>query len=69
VYYPSPTVSEAPDDPNDRDVRYRLVSFFAPGGVWARRNDPRTFAEFGSAQRRSSSPHVSHCGTLRCWCR
>jgi hypothetical protein len=47
VYYPSLTASEAPDGPNDRNVTYRLVSFFAPGGVWARRNDPRTFAEFG----------------------
>lgn len=47
VYYPSLTESGEPAGPNDRNVAYRLVSFFAPGGVWARRNDPRTFAEFG----------------------
>jgi hypothetical protein len=47
VYFPSGT-GEAPANGNDRSVGYRLVDTFATGGLWAHRNDPATFAGFGT---------------------
>lgn len=48
VYYPSTRVGEQPSGPNDRNVRYKLVSIFARNGLWAHRNDPATFAKPGN---------------------
>ncbi|WP_433797559.1 hypothetical protein [Actinoplanes sp. CA-252034] len=48
VYYPSLSVSEAPGDANDRDVRYRLIDVFADGGLWAQRNNSSLFASLGT---------------------
>lgn len=48
VYYPSSTVAEAPEHPNDRDVRYRLIDLFEPGGLWAQRDNPQLFAHLGT---------------------
>lgn len=48
VYYPSLTVSEAPSGTNDRDVRYRLIDLFAPGGMWAQRDNTSLFAALGT---------------------
>lgn len=47
VHYPS-TVAETPSGPDDRDVRYRLIDVFEPGGLWARRADTRLFASLGT---------------------
>jgi hypothetical protein len=47
VYYPS-TVAETPSNGDDRDVRYALVDMFAPGGLWAQRNNPALFANLGT---------------------
>ncbi|MEU4804769.1 hypothetical protein [Actinosynnema sp. NPDC023587] len=47
VYVPGPT-GEVPSGGNDRSVAYRLVDAFAPGGLWARRSDPATFAGWGT---------------------
>ncbi|MFB6393707.1 hypothetical protein [Polymorphospora lycopeni] len=47
VYYPS-TVAETPSHADDRDVRYRLVDIFAPGGLWAQRANPDLFAHLGT---------------------
>jgi hypothetical protein len=48
VYYPSRDSAEEPSSPDDRDVRYRLIDIFEPGGLWDRRNDAATFASWGS---------------------
>jgi len=49
VYFPSSSgVSEVPSSGNDRAVAYRLVSIFATGGLWARRNNTATFSSFGT---------------------
>ncbi|MEU6084073.1 hypothetical protein [Streptomyces sp. NPDC047108] len=50
VYYPGPpgVPGEVPENGNDRSVQYQLVDFFAPGGLWDRRDDPETYAKFGS---------------------
>ncbi|GIF78145.1 hypothetical protein [Asanoa siamensis] len=47
VYYPS-TVAEVPSNGNDRDVRYKLVDMFAPGGLWAQRANANLFASLGT---------------------
>ncbi|GGP71708.1 hypothetical protein [Saccharothrix coeruleofusca] len=47
VYHPG-TSAEVPSGGNDRSVAYRLVDTFAPGGLWARRSDPATFAGWGT---------------------
>lgn len=48
IYYPSSTISEVPSGPNDRNVLYKLVDVFAPGGLWDQRSNPSLFASFGS---------------------
>jgi len=48
TYYPSTTVAETPEHPNDRDVRYRLIDLFEPGGLWAQRDNPQLFAQLGT---------------------
>ncbi|HEU4423417.1 MAG TPA: hypothetical protein VFR67_12875 [Pilimelia sp.] len=47
VYYPS-TAAQTPSSGNDRDVRYRLVDIFAPGGLWAQRANANLFARLGT---------------------
>ncbi|MEV6348878.1 hypothetical protein [Actinoplanes sp. NPDC051851] len=47
VYYPS-TTAEAPESANDRDVRYRLIDLFAPGGLWAERANSTLYAALGT---------------------
>ena len=46
-YYPSLTTAGVPRNANDRAVPYRLVDIHEPGGLWDRRFDPDTFADFG----------------------
>ncbi|MGW1617478.1 hypothetical protein ACWCQZ_51200, partial [Streptomyces sp. NPDC002285] len=51
VYYPmsaydSSTVGEFPTSGTDNFVPYKLVDIMAPGGLWAHRSDPQTFADF-----------------------
>lgn len=48
VYFPSGTLSEVPSGGNDRDVKYQLVDIFTPGGLWDRRFDSQTFANWGT---------------------
>lgn len=48
VYYPSLTTAEVPSGPNDRNVLYKLVDIFEPGGMWDQRNNTGLFASFGS---------------------
>ena len=48
IYYPSLTTAEVPSGPDDRDVSYRLIDIFEPGGLWDKRNDSAVFANFGS---------------------
>ncbi|HBK44953.1 MAG TPA: hypothetical protein DDZ67_00670 [Xanthomonadaceae bacterium] len=48
IYYPSLTQAEVPSSADDRDVRYRLVDIFGPGGMRDQRNNPSLFASFGS---------------------
>ncbi len=47
VYYPTLRTAEVPSSPNDRDVKYRLVDMFEPGGLWDHRFDPQVFQEYG----------------------
>lgn len=47
TYVPSGT-PETPSGGNDRSVGYQLVDVFAAGGLWARRDDPVTYASFGT---------------------
>ncbi|MFY1633265.1 hypothetical protein ACN27F_08275 [Solwaraspora sp. WMMB335] len=47
TYYPS-TMAESPEHPDDRDVGYRLIDIFAPGGLWAQRDNPDLFAHLGT---------------------
>ncbi|NMO53176.1 hypothetical protein HH310_18505 [Actinoplanes sp. TBRC 11911] len=48
VYYPSASASDTPDGPDDRDVRYRLIDIFAPGGLWDQRANPSLFGAMGA---------------------
>jgi hypothetical protein len=48
VYYPSLSVAEVPGSANDRDVTYKLLDIFAPGGLWEQRANTSLFASFGS---------------------
>ncbi|HEV2784237.1 MAG TPA: hypothetical protein VGX25_33035 [Actinophytocola sp.] len=48
VYLPDATTAEVPSSGNDRSVAYGLTDTFAPGGLWARRADPITFAGPGT---------------------
>ena len=36
-YYPSLTIAEAPENNDDRNVKYKLVNIFEANGFWARR--------------------------------
>ncbi len=36
IYFPSRTAAEVPRSGNDRDVKYRLLDIFSPGGLWDR---------------------------------
>lgn len=48
VVYSPTGVGEVPSGGNDRSVGYRLVDTFAPGGLWARRNNAETYASLGT---------------------
>jgi hypothetical protein len=48
VYFPSLTTAEVPSNPDDRDVLYKLLDIFAPGGLWDSRSLASLFASFGS---------------------
>jgi hypothetical protein len=48
VYYPSLTTAEVPSSPNDRSVQYQLHDMLEPGGLWARRANPRLFVRYGT---------------------
>ena len=56
IYYPSRVNAGVPTSGNDRHVDYRLIDFFAPGGLWQRqldeaplsRNQAQTFAKWGA---------------------
>lgn len=48
VYYPSLTLAQVPTNPNDRNVSYKLVDIFEPGGMWDQRQNSALFANFGS---------------------
>lgn len=48
IYYPSLTISEVPSNPDDRDVKYKLIDILTPGGLWDQRNNTSLFASFGS---------------------
>jgi len=48
IYYPSLTTAEVPSGPNDRNVLYKLVDIFEPGGMWDQRNNSSLFASVGS---------------------
>ncbi len=51
VYKPLDNPDDMPGYPqntNDRDVKYKLVSFFDSNGLWDRRHDKNMFAENGS---------------------
>ncbi|WP_430787337.1 hypothetical protein [Actinoplanes sp. G11-F43] len=64
VYYPSLTVSEAPANADDRDVRYQLIDIFTPGGMWAERDNTSLFAALGTFAGDTSGGCGS--GTYRC---
>ncbi len=40
-------IAEFPSDINDSNVKYKLVDIFESGGMWARRNNWSTFAQWG----------------------
>ena len=65
VYYPSLTEAEVPSGPNDRHVLYRLHDMLEPGGLWARRADPRLFVRPGTFAGNASGG----CGNGVLWCR
>lgn len=47
-YYPSATgVSEAPSNPDDRDVKYKLVNVFEANGMWDQRFNTQFFYDAG----------------------
>lgn len=48
IYYPSLTTAEVPSNPDDRDVKYKLIDIFEPGGLWEQRNNSWLFAVYGS---------------------
>jgi hypothetical protein len=48
IYYPSLTAAEVPSNPDDRDVKYKLIDILVPGGLWEQRNNTSLFASFGS---------------------
>lgn len=50
--------SPATDGASFENLRYELVSMFAPGGFWSHRNDPDTFAALG----RISGDDAGGCG-------
>lgn len=57
VYLPSATESGVPRHVRGDTVPYRLVSLFAPGGVWDRRGDRRTYAGRGKLAGREGRNH------------
>ncbi len=59
VYFPS-EIAEVPSGPNDRNVAYKLVNIFDPGGMWSRRNDPQTFASFGAFKGDNGKDNAAH---------
>jgi hypothetical protein len=48
IYYPSLTTAEVPSNPDHRNVLYKLVDIFQPGGLWDNRSLASLFASFGS---------------------
>lgn len=62
VYVPDRDEGKEPSGGDDRSVPYRLVDTFADGGLWARRADPLTFAEwatFGGDDGRDDAAHTA----------
>ena len=47
TYLPS-TVADTPRGADDRNVRYALIDIFAPGGLWAQRDNTSLFANLGT---------------------
>lgn len=47
VYHPR-DIGEVPSGGDDADVSYRLIDGFAAGGLWERRDEPETYAGFGT---------------------
>ena len=60
VYYPSLTNAEVPSHTNDRSVQYKLVDIFEKDGLWARRRNPETFAEWGAFEGDNGSDDAAH---------
>ena len=46
-YFPSVDIAEVPSNPNDRNVKYKLVNIFEQGGLWDQRNNQATFYSNG----------------------
>ena len=44
VYFPSLGTAEVPSTPDDRNVLYKLIDIFEPGGLWDNRNLASLFA-------------------------
>lgn len=59
IYFPT-GVSEVPSSPNDRNVGYKLVNLVLPGSMWDRRNNPETFASFGSFRGDNGKDNAAH---------
>lgn len=64
IYYPSLTTAEVPSGPDDRNVLYKLVDIFEPGGMWDQRGNPTLFAGYGSFAGDKSNGCGS--GTIGC---
>ncbi|MEZ5966527.1 MAG: hypothetical protein R3F56_22010 [Planctomycetota bacterium] len=60
VYAPTLGRVAEPAGPNDRQAQYRLVDIFAPGGLWAHRTDPHTFASPGSFRGDNGVDNAAH---------
>jgi hypothetical protein len=60
VYYPDKYEGEVPSSGNDRSVKYRLVDTFAIGGLWSHRNDPQTFAAWGTFLGDNGKDNAAH---------
>lgn len=64
VYYPSLTTAEVPSGPDDRDVKYKLVDMFEPGGVWDQRFNGALFGGYAAFAGNKSDGCGS--GTIGC---
>ncbi|MGH3749206.1 MAG: hypothetical protein ACRDT8_17600, partial [Micromonosporaceae bacterium] len=59
VYYPSGT-AQVPSGGNDQSVGYQLIDIFGSGGLWAHRNDPATFASWGTFRGDNGSDNAAN---------